>query len=265
MISGRVKGPMCISSSLHPSSWPSGTVPTPGGGCKVLSASLPPMKSVSDQKASSLTRARALLAVCTAVTLVIMALIFWMSAQEGGDSSSMSDAIAQLLINMFFPAYDAWQPDVQADFFSTLTHIVRKAAHMAEYALLAASAALTLLQERRVRKLERGECPEVACGGRPALWRRVLAGWAIASAYAATDEFHQLFVPGRSALVSDVAIDAAGAAIGALIVLAVKQGFSPNLWQKFHFVRRTSEAPPDEQSGISATGGGEPQSGGSHR
>ena len=228
------------------------------------------MEPTPKPTSTSLTRARALLAVCTAVTLAIMALIFWMSAQEGGDSSSMSDAIAQLLINMFFPAYDAWQPDVQADFFSTLTHIVRKAAHMAEYALLAASAALTVLQQGRVRELERGECPEGARGGRPALrrpdiWRRVLAGWIIASAYAATDEFHQLFVPGRSALVSDVAIDAFGAAIGALIVLAVKQGFSPNLWQKSHFVRRTSEAPLDEQSGISATGGGEPQSGGSHR
>ena len=32
-----------------------------------------------------------------------------------------------------------------------------------------------------------------------------------------------------------------------------------SMWQKFHFVRRTSEAKSDEQSGISATGGGEPQ------
>ena len=31
------------------------------------------------------------------------------------------------------------------------------------------------------------------------------------------------------------------------------------MWQKFHFVRRTSEAKSDEQSGISATGGGDPQ------
>ena len=31
------------------------------------------------------------------------------------------------------------------------------------------------------------------------------------------------------------------------------------MWQKSHFVRRASEALPDEQNGISATGGGEPQ------
>ena len=39
--------------------------------------------------------------------------------------------------------------------------------------------------------------------------------WAIASAYAATDEWHQSFVPGRSADVHDWYADAIGALIGA--------------------------------------------------
>lgn len=39
--------------------------------------------------------------------------------------------------------------------------------------------------------------------------------WAIASAYAATDEWHQSFVPGRSADVNDWYADAIGALIGA--------------------------------------------------
>ena len=34
--------------------------------------------------------------------------------------------------------------------------------------------------------------------------------------YAATDEFHQLFVPERTSLVSDVMIDTAGGAVGLL-------------------------------------------------
>ncbi len=55
------------------------------------------------------------------------------------------------------------------------------------------------------------------------LWRRALAAggvrragaWALllTVAYAATDEWHQSFVPGRHARLSDVAVDAAGASL----------------------------------------------------
>jgi VanZ family protein len=69
-------------------------------------------------------------------------------------------------------------------------YVLRKCAHMTEYAVLAA-----LLY----RALER----EV-----PAFLATV--------AYAATDEFHQHFVQGRHASAVDVAIDAAGATIGLL-------------------------------------------------
>ena len=41
------------------------------------------------------------------------------------------------------------------------------------------------------------------------------AAWTIAAAYAATDEWHQSFVPGRSADVNDWYADAAGALLGA--------------------------------------------------
>ena len=69
---------------------------------------------------------------------------------------------------------------------------VRKAAHMSEYAVLA----LLIFQALTVfdRKKNRG-C--MALG--------------ITAAYAVTDEFHQLFVPGRAGRVTDVLIDSAGA------------------------------------------------------
>ena len=41
------------------------------------------------------------------------------------------------------------------------------------------------------------------------------AAWTIATAYAATDEWHQSFVPGRSADVNDWYADAVGALVGA--------------------------------------------------
>jgi VanZ family protein len=45
--------------------------------------------------------------------------------------------------------------------------------------------------------------------------------WALATAYASTDEFHQLFVPGREGAVRDVAIDSCGAAFGIGLIYIV--------------------------------------------
>lgn len=72
--------------------------------------------------------------------------------------------------------------------------VLRKLAHGAEFGVLGALTARWL--------------------GRP------LLALAAASAYAATDELHQAFVPGRSASAADWAIDTGGVAIGvALYVL----------------------------------------------
>lgn len=76
------------------------------------------------------------------------------------------------------PAFGAW------DF------LIKKSGHMLEYAVLA------WLWHR-------------ALGG-----HKVWAAWGLAVLYAATDEFHQAFTPGRHAQLADVGIDALGAAIG---------------------------------------------------
>jgi VanZ family protein len=79
----------------------------------------------------------------------------------------------------------------------TWDEILRKGAHLAEYAILGA-----LLY----RTLER-EALALAAG----------------LAYAATDELHQHFVPGRHATPVDVAIDGVGIAIGMLVWLRVRE------------------------------------------
>ena len=52
--------------------------------------------------------------------------------------------------------------------------------------------------------------------------RALFSAWLTASAYAATDEFHQLFVPGRSGQISDVILDSAGAALGVLLMTGIE-------------------------------------------
>jgi len=75
--------------------------------------------------------------------------------------------------------------------------ILRKGAHIAEYAILGA-----LLYR--------------------ALGREALA-LAVGIAYAATDEFHQHFVHGRHSSPVDVAIDAVGLALGMLVWLRLRE------------------------------------------
>lgn len=47
---------------------------------------------------------------------------------------------------------------------------------------------------------------------------KVIISWTIGTAYAITDELHQLFVPGRSGEIRDVFIDSLGIIIGIIII-----------------------------------------------
>ena len=51
-------------------------------------------------------------------------------------------------------------------------------------------------------------------------WRMLLVGWLGAVAVGALDEWHQMYLPGRSAGLDDLAADAIGAAAGAWALLA---------------------------------------------
>ena len=82
--------------------------------------------------------------------------------------------------------------------------VLRKIAHLAEYAILGA-----LL----VRALAR------SVGERAGGWREPLVALALGSAYAVTDEIHQTFVAGRHGAPLDWVIDTAGVAAGILLVV----------------------------------------------
>ena len=79
-------------------------------------------------------------------------------------------------------------------------HLFRKCCHLTEYAILA------LLVWRALHRPVKNQY---------APWRWDEAGLALAIVfcYAATDEFHQIYVPTRTPLISDVLIDTSGGAI----------------------------------------------------
>ena len=105
----------------------------------------------------------------------------------------------------------------------TAVVVVRKCAHLMEYAALGASMYLLTdnwQQARADRKTE--------------MWSRLsLDGsfgkaWFASALYAVTDEIHQYFVPGRSGEITDVLIDSIGCLIGVMImsiVLRRRDGF----------------------------------------
>jgi VanZ family protein len=85
-----------------------------------------------------------------------------------------------------------------------LHHIIRKCAHFTEYFIL------SLLIFRSIRGGDKG-------------WhlRWALTTVLIVAGYAALDEFHQSFVPGRQAAVTDVLIDASGGIAAQLVASLV--------------------------------------------
>ncbi len=89
--------------------------------------------------------------------------------------------------------------------FAAVHFLFRKLAHVTEYAILGALLYASLL--RRV---------DFEWNGRVARWSVV-----IAALYSLTDEFHQMFEPGRGPSLIDCGIDTVGAAVGILMVYLV--------------------------------------------
>jgi VanZ family protein len=106
--------------------------------------------------------------------------------------------------------------------FEVFHYCVRKAAHLAEYAVFAAllcasSEEVTAGLPRHIPNDHKGQWRHKAAAT-PNPWRRwrVLGCFLIAVIYSLTDEYHQSFALGRTARLTDCGIDAIGAAMGIL-------------------------------------------------
>jgi VanZ family protein len=136
--------------------------------------------------------------------LIWMGIIF--SASSDAGSFRNTSRILGPLVRWLFP-------QLSDDAVHTVVFIIRKGAHLSEYAVLA------VLLWRALRPAGQREA---------APWSWTLAGLAVglAALYAATDEFHQTFVPSRQGSVWDVLIDTGGACCGLLVLRAI------GLWRK---------------------------------
>jgi VanZ family protein len=127
-----------------------------------------------------------------------MALIFIASSDLGSAAHT----------SRFVEPFLRWlKPGISQTAIERVHFLIRKGGHLTVYAVLAIFLRRACAQSGRT----------VADAWR---WRDALLAWSLAVAYAASDEFHQSFVPSRGASVHDVLIDGCGAAIGLLIAWA---------------------------------------------
>ena len=184
--------------------------------------------------------------------LLWMALIFFYSSRQADVSAEDSGRIGITLGRIFISDFEEWPEEEQQEFAARIDHPVRKTAHAAEYAVLGflaagacagtagsagtsrssgmagssgvaesagtAGSAGTAESSGVAESAGTAESSGVAGRTGNGAWRKfrkeMFLPWLIAALYAASDEIHQLFVPGRSGQLSDVILDSAGALAG---------------------------------------------------
>lgn len=118
----------------------------------------------------------------------------------GSTEALSSEQTSRILV----PILRWLDPQISCETINRLHLVSRKLGHITEYGILAA------LFWRALRRL--------ASLQKPILFTLVLCGCAM---FAASDEWHQSFVPGRTAFAGDVLIDILGAFIGISICALV--------------------------------------------
>ena len=120
--------------------------------------------------------------------------ILWAVMIFAASTGAMSADNTGVLLHAILPS------SVAPWLFETIHFAVRKAAHLTEYAIFG------ILLFRAIRGDRTGWS-----------WRWALAAIILAALYAMTDEWHQSFVPSRTASALDVLIDATGATLGQVL------------------------------------------------
>ncbi len=136
------------------------------------------------------------------VALLIMALIFSMSAQDATESSQTSGGMIAAIVKLFNKDFLKMSLEEQEEYIGGFQFFVRKIAHFGIYFLLGSALSLSAQTYVKVGAI-----------------KRTAVAAAIGVLYAVTDEIHQLFVDGRSCELRDVFIDSTGVFLGCICIV----------------------------------------------
>ena len=132
--------------------------------------------------------------------VIMMGIIFYFSSRPAVNSDESSMSFANIILKGYENLTNTQlQDEERIETLGYIDHIVRKGAHFFEYGILACAIAFHFwLRNKKGIRL-------------------FLLSVALTAMYAATDEFHQLFITGRSGEIRDVLLDSSGAAAGAFL------------------------------------------------
>lgn len=140
--------------------------------------------------------------------LVWMIVIFCFSAQPGERSADLSGSISHLFMQIWNWVFHLDWSDVQIlEMTAIWDYPIRKLAHMTEFGILAVLLFIAVKYYAQINTMK----------------RRYICAWIAAVVYAASDEFHQLFVPDRSGNLFDVGVDALGVTIALVILYLLRR------------------------------------------
>lgn len=128
--------------------------------------------------------------LCWLLLAVLMVIIFCFSAQDAQQSSEVSGGVTTVITTFLANVFHIQVEDLEG--------FIRKTAHFILYFLLGVVSMLAVYTQFD-RTLSR---------------RQLFAALLICLVYAASDELHQYFVPGRSCMLRDVVLDFCGSFCG---------------------------------------------------
>ena len=131
------------------------------------------------------------------------ALIFCMSAEPATESADRSGSVTEKVVSLLVPDFEEKTEEEKAEILSTADHIIRKIAHFCIFGMLGVLAVF------------------VSLGYSASRGAHTVRSIVFCAIYAASDEIHQYFVPGRGPKVTDVLIDSVGAFCGIVLIMLV--------------------------------------------
>lgn len=140
------------------------------------------------------------------ILVILLGCTFWtifgFSSQNGIESGSISRKVARKIIDVF-PYTKDLREETKIKMVERSQPIIRKLAHFSIY-LLVGILIMTFVSTYPLL-----------------LWEKWVISLGVGFVYAISDEWHQSFIPGRTAQVKDVMIDTIGVFTGIIFVLMV--------------------------------------------
>lgn len=147
---------------------------------------------------------RAKKVICIILVIIWMSAMFWFSNQQGAGSSSTSKKVSEIIVNII-DIKQHYSETQREQIIKVIEPVIRKLAHYTLYAIGGILIANCIYQFCNKEK------------------RVIIISAIIGIAYAASDETHQLMVPGRSGSIKDVIIDSIGILTGITLFLLAKE------------------------------------------